>query len=139
MTEVLRKQADLVGKIVEAIDKELVSKTFKNALDGASEAVTDSLTDYLKDEYRLQLGEYIENRAREMVRNLLKGDMTEARVFELICHEWHTHDGTIGVTDDYGVRAAVVEQFRDQILTAETISLREENERLRKALEYSRR
>jgi len=130
---------DLVGKIVEALDKELLGREFQNALRRAVDTTTYSLIDYLKGEYRLQLDDYIEERSRERVRALLKGDPDEARNFELIAHDWKREDGTPFITDNWGVRAAIVEQFKDRILTAETIALRERNALLSKQLEWSRR
>jgi hypothetical protein len=134
MPEIIIRE-DLVGKIVATVDEEIIAGRFKDALYRVSDAATDALTDYLKDEYRLQLDEYIERRAEEMVCNLLKGDTDEAKKFELIPNEFLGHPS---VTDNHGVRAAIVEQFKDQILNAETIALRDENNRMREDLKIAR-
>lgn len=123
---------DKVRTIYEQLNVENEIASIKKAIDNAHAEITQKTVDYMKDEFVLRFEEAAMEQARRMVAALLKGDVSIARSFGLV--RW----GENSALDVDGVRAAIVEQFKDQITDAEMVGLRAENDHLKQVLEARR-
>jgi hypothetical protein len=124
----------LETKILAELNRELVVKSIKSKLDEFCQAALDQVTDYLSGEYQLVIEEIVRDRAKRMVQSLLKGDAEIAEHFRLKAGEvkFGPDTGKPFVYDPDGVRRAIVDTFKGELMNAELIALKEENERLSK-------
>lgn len=122
---------DKVRTIYEQLNVENEIAAIKKAIDEAHAEITQKTVEYMKDEFVLRFEEAAMEQARRMVAALLKGDASIAKSFGLV--RW----GNCAPDVD-GVRAAIVEQFKDQITDAEMVGLRAENNHLKQMLEVWR-
>ena len=125
-----------VEAIFENLPKLKVVDEYKKALQSMTDKVCDELTDYMRDEYILRFNEIIERQARKVVEELLRGENLAS--FGLQLREAWNRPGEFHSYDGEKVRAALVRDFKDEIMTAEMHSLKEDNERMRKDLESFR-
>ena len=123
-------------KILNELDRDAVVKAIRRSLDEHCNAAIDQTTNYLSDEYALVIEDIAKDRAKRMVVELLKGNEEMAQFFALRSRLviYGADAGKPFVYDPEGVRAAIVERYRDSIASAEMIALMEENKRLREAL-----
>lgn len=130
----------LEEKVLANLNAESVAKQIKTRLDEFCQQAVDATTDYLKDEYSLVFEDMVRDRAKRLVCELLKGNSDVAEAFRLkagVTH-WGADAGKPFVYDPDGVRRAIVERFKDEIVNAELIALKEENESLKRDLKYYR-
>jgi hypothetical protein len=134
------QRTTLEEKVMAELNREDVLKPLRSKLEDVCQAAIDQTTDYLSGEYQLVFEELVQHRATDLVKELLKGNHEVAQFFALEAREtvWGPDAGEPFVYDPDHVRAAIFERFRDEITHAELIALKEENERLRKDLEWWR-
>lgn len=130
----------LEQRILAELNRDLVVKTIKSALDSFCQSAIDQTTDYLKDEYALVLEDVVRERADRVVIELLKGNEKVAEHFNLTSHiaQFGFDAGKEYAYDSDGIRKSILERFKDSIIHAELIALRSENESLRTALRVER-
>lgn len=119
----------LVAALNSEANREQVVNIIRDSLAGHADNIIDQYTDYLRDEYALVLNDITIERAGRLVCELLKGNREVAQSFGLIT----TTDlqGKEVSYDFDGVRRAIFEKFKVEIVNAEVVSLREENSRLK--------
>jgi hypothetical protein len=130
----------LEEKVLANLNAESVVKQIKTRLDEFCQQAIDATTDYLKDEYSLVFDDIVRERAKRLVCELLKGNPTVAEAFQLkagVTH-WGADAGKPFVYDPDGVREAIVERFKCEIVNAEMTALKKENESLKRDLKYCR-
>lgn len=123
----------LIERLNSEAQQALVVKHLRSSLEEHADALVDTYTDYLKDEYILVLEDIAKERAKRLVNELLKGNREVAQAFRLTS----TTDlqGKEVSYDFDGVRRAIFDQFKDEILNAEVVGLRKDNDSLRSQVE----
>jgi hypothetical protein len=126
----------LVGLMNDATKQEHVAKAIRSSMETFADELVDTYTDYLKDEYVLQLEDIVKDRAKRLVEGLLKGDADVAKSFRLTTRtDLH---GNVVSYDFEGTRRAIFDTFKAEIVEAEVVGLRKDNEHLRQCLEDER-
>lgn len=131
-----KEDRESVHKIFENLDQLTVVKETKEKMKEMVDAVCDSLTDYMQDEYVLQFEEIVLHKARKIVSSLLKGE--DLKAFGLSTDTRWSEPGSVVSYDNDGVRKRIVEHNIASIRTAEMVALKEENNRLQRHLIYLR-
>ncbi len=130
----------LEEKVLANLNAESVVKQIKTRLDEFCQQAIDATADYLKDEFCLVFEDMVRERSKRLVCELLKGNADVAEAFRMkagVIH-WGADAGKPFVYDPEGVRRAIFERFKDEIVNAELIELRERNESLERDVKWYR-
>jgi len=131
-----KEERDSIDKLFDNVPQLEIADELKKKMDEFSDKVLDEVTAYMKDEYVLRFEDIALSQAKKIVIHLLQGKDLDA--FGLQTRKQYNREGD-WVYDPDKIRAKLVEDFKEQIVTAEILALQTENERLKKDLEYERR
>ena len=124
---------DKIDGIFKELNKGRVAEELKAALSSFCDDALDSVTDYIEDEYVLRLEDIALKKAEEIVNHLLKGKDLQSFGLKVSPDTWGL--GCEFAFDPYKIRASIVKDFAEDIQNAEILTLKKENESLRKTID----
>lgn len=132
------KERELVEGLIKP--KQVAAKTIldrvNSALEETFQSVFDRMNSYLEDEYILEFEEIARRKAGDLLIQFVKGDETVKNFLGFAPRPdlW----GKPNSYDSHGIRKIIIERHKDEIQTTAMADLMEENERLKKDLEFYR-